>query len=405
MKRSLGGLRDIHLMRWIGFARYGTSDIDRLRLQGAIHKDDARKLLAAHEYLMRVRFNLHLSSGKEQEVLTREEQLRIAEESQIKPKRGQRPVEQLMQTYFRYSTCVADISQRFVELHRPQAAISRGMRLLTTHASGGLYKVSHDQIDVYPRHRDLVCSSTERLLKLFRAAQLYGVEVNFRLFQIIKQSVPNLRPELTRREAQLFLDVLAVSWNVARTLRAMYDTGLLEVILPDMAHARCLLQFNRYHSYTVDEHTLRTIEAAEQFGREEEPVGLANGELLRKDILHLALLLHDLGKGFEEDHSEVGRQIAQRVAKRLFLSDDQREVLVFLVHKHLSMSHLAFRRDTGDLDLLIRFGHDVGTPEILRILYVLTAADLKAVGPGVWTDWKAELLSGLVRQDDGYPWR
>ena len=162
-----------------------------------------------------------------------------------------------------------------------------------------------------------------------------------------------------------------------------------------MAHARCLLQFNQYHSYTVDEHTLRAVEAATRFTDVPGPLGNAYRAIQRKEILHLALLLHDLGKGFEEDHSEVGKAIAERIGLRLHLLEHRAQTLTFLVHQHLKMAHLAFRRDISDPAVLLPFSHSVGSPDTLRMLFVLTAADITAVGPGVWTDWKAELLSEL----------
>ncbi|MGH7199887.1 MAG: ACT domain-containing protein, partial [Planctomycetaceae bacterium] len=153
--------------------------------------------------------------------------------------------------------------------------------------------------------------------------------------------------------------------------------------------------FNQYHSYTVDEHTLRAVEAAERVERDDSPLGEAYRHIQHKELLHLALLLHDLGKGHEEDHSEVGRRIALAAAERLRLPGHQRDALVFLVHKHLLMTHLATRRDISDPDLLAQFSRQVGSADTLRMLYVLSAADLTAVGPGVFTGWKADLLAEL----------
>src|SRR6266550_9596321 len=175
----------------------------------------------------------------------------------------------------------------------------------------------------------------------------------------------------------------------------MYRTGVLELVIPEMSHARCLLQFNQYHSYTVDEHSLRAVEAAEAFALERGPIGTAYGQVRHKEILHLALLLHDLGKGFEEDHSEVGREIAKDTAQRLRLPQEQAESLEFLVHKHLRMSHLALKYDTTQPQLVGRFVEEVGSKSRLEMLYLMTCADLAAVGPDVLNSWKIEVLSEL----------
>jgi [protein-PII] uridylyltransferase len=395
VKHSQGGLRDIHLIRWIGFARYGTPDIDLLRLEGALTREDAQALVAAQEFITRIRVDLHFAAGKAQEVLTREEQLRLAELHHIEPVPGQRPVERFMQIYFRHSTTVADISSRFTVRNRPSSWPARLTKFLFSHRSNHIFRVSTDEIDVVPRFREQVCSRLESLLNLFELAGLYSVGLTPELVEQIRQSVPKIPHVVSPESARLFLSTLRPSGQVGRLLREMYRTGVLAILVPEVLHARCLLQFNQYHSYTVDEHSLRAVEAAENFDSDQEPVGIAYRQIRHKEILHLSLLLHDLGKGNERDHSEVGREIARAVARRLGLSAHLSEMLEFLVHKHLLMAHLAFRRDLSDVAMLMRFSRDVGSPELLRMLFVLTAADMTAVGPGTWTNWKAELLTEL----------
>ncbi len=395
VKRSPGGLRDIHLIRWIGFARYGTTDIDLLRLEGALTRDDAQALSAAQEFITRIRVDLHFDAGKAQELLSREEQLRLTELFGVAPAAGQRPVERFMQMYFRHSTAVADISSRFAARHRPITWISRFAKFVFSHRSDKIYRVSSDEIDVVPRFREEACGNLESLLNLYKLAGLYGVIPSPTLVELIRQSVPKLPRSVSPEASRLFMDILRPEGRPGATLREMYRTGVLELVIPEMSHARCLLQFNQYHSYTVDEHSLRAVEAAEAFALERGPVGTAYGQLRHKEILHLALLLHDLGKGLERDHSEVGGEIAKRVAARLGLSTHLSEMLEFLIHKHLLMAHLAFRRDLTEQAMLMRFSRDVGSPEQLRMLFVLTASDMTAVGPGTWTSWKAELLTDL----------
>jgi [protein-PII] uridylyltransferase len=162
-----------------------------------------------------------------------------------------------------------------------------------------------------------------------------------------------------------------------------------------MHHARCLLQFNQYHKYTVDEHSLRAVRKASEFADRPDALGQAYKEIRDKRVLHLALLLHDLGKGFEEDHSEVGRRIALETCRRFELDEHATVDVVFLVHKHLLMAHSTFRRDMSDPAMLKQFAEEVGSVERLKMLFVLTCADLAAVGPGVLNDWKVEVLGEL----------
>lgn len=395
VKRSLGGLRDIHLIRWIGYARFGVRDIDSLRLKGAMTKDEARRLSAAYDFLMQIRIDLHLAAGKPQDVLTRDEQLRIAASRGIEATAAQLPVERFMQEYFRHTTVIAEIAQRFAALYRQHPIRARLVRFVMTHRVDGIYQVGPEYIDIAPRHRAEACSSLERILTLYLCAALYRVRITPELADFVKQSIGQIPSELSPAAAAKFLLLLRQTGELGPTLRGMFDTGVLELVLPPMRHIRCLLQFNQYHSYTVDEHTLRTIEAAEQLESDQGPLGTAYREIREKEVLHLALLLHDAGKGYEEDHCEVGRRLAEETAVRLGLTEHQRDLLVFLVHQHLAMAHLAFRRNISDPEVLLRFNHDVGSPEALRMLYVLTAADLTAVGPGVWNEWKSELLTNL----------
>jgi [protein-PII] uridylyltransferase len=158
------------------------------------------------------------------------------------------------------------------------------------------------------------------------------------------------------------------------------------------------MQFNQYHSYTVDEHTLKTIDEVVSFADDETPVGSAYDSVRHKATLHISLILHDIGKGRDGDHSIIGEQIAEEVAIRLQTPENKKRMMMFLVRHHLVMPDLAFRRDITDQTLLVDFARLVGAPELLRMLYVLSVADLKAVGPEVWTDWKGDLMADLYNR-------
>lgn len=396
VKRSLGGLRDLHLIRWIGAARYGTSNIESLKLQGAISPAEALRLTLAHEYITAVRIRLHLAAGRPQDVLTRDDQLRIAEQRGIAGTAGQRPVERFMQEYFQHSMAIAEIAARFVQRHRQQPIAQRLVHFVMNHRVDDIYRVGPEFIDIPRRLRARHCVTLEDILRLYVTAGLHGAMLAPGLQEHVKSAARNIPDaQLSTEAARLFVQFLSNPGHLGRLVRSMHETGILEVVLPSLRHIRCLLQFNQYHSYTVDEHTLRTIEAAESFLTTDTPLCQAYREIPHKHLLHLALLLHDAGKGFEEDHSEVGRRLAWDAANRLGMPEHHRDLLVFLVHRHLLMATLAFRRDTSDPEVLLNFNYQVGSLDALRMLYVLTAADISAVGPGVWNDWKAELLAAL----------
>jgi [protein-PII] uridylyltransferase len=211
-------------------------------------------------------------------------------------------------------------------------------------------------------------------------------------------AAPDCSEEVTPAVGERFLYLLSKPMLAGPALRTLHELGYLEKIVPQVKHARCLLQFNQYHKFTVDEHSLQAVEQVAGFASREDALGQVYRDLADKSRLHLALLLHDLGKGFEEDHSEVGRRIAEDAAKRLFLPSKAAEDVTMLVHQHLAMSHLAFRRDTGDPLVVRRFAELVGTADRLRMLFAMSCADLAAVGPDVLTQWKVEVLTELYRK-------
>jgi len=398
VKCSIGGLRDLHLIRWIGYALFESADIDSLRLKGALSMDEAHAVRSAWEFLTRIRFDLHLAAGKAQDVLTRDEQLRIAEVREIQGTAGQRPVERFMKTYFEHSSALSKVARRFVARHRPRSMWSSAASAVLSHRAEGVLRIAPDELDAAPRHLPRLCGDLESVLALYRASALYGVLPSPRMVDAIELGVRTLSDDVTPRAAQLFMDILRCTTHLGPVLRSMYDTGVLERVIPDMRHARCLMQFNQYHHYTVDEHTLRAVEVATRFNASDGTVGAVYAGLHHKEFLHLALILHDLGKGFDEHHWDVGRRIADRIGRRLHLEPQHREQVMFLVHQHLEMSHIALRRDISDPATVLGFSHQVGSPENLAMLYALTVADITAVGPEAWTSWKGEFLAELYQR-------
>jgi len=173
---------------------------------------------------------------------------------------------------------------------------------------------------------------------------------------------------------------------------------VLEKIVPPMKRARCLLQFNEYHKYTVDEHSIRAVEAAVGWMGQENEIAEIYRSLKSPHLLHLALLLHDLGKGDKRDHSELGAELAEVTCRQLQLSDEETDLVCFLVRYHLRMSHLAFYRDMNDNAIIAELAATVQSVETLKMLFVLTCSDLAAVGPDVLNDWKAGLLIELYNR-------
>jgi [protein-PII] uridylyltransferase len=397
IKRSQGGLRDLQLMRWVGFARYGVAEPDGLRLAGALARPDHELIRRAIEFLLRLRNEMHFAAGKSSDVLDRAEQMRLAQAYGCAGRGGLLPVEQFMQEYFRITNSVSHVVSRFVLTARSAPPWLDVFSPLYSHRFERDFRVSRNYVSVYPASLDKVRRDLAEILRLADVANRYDKRVAHATSEAIRATIPDLPDEVTPEVCQRFLSLMDHPARLGELLRNLHEMRALEKIIPAFEHARSLLQFNEYHKYTVDEHCIRAVEAATNFAQDKGPLGRVYRRIKRKWLLHLALLLHDLGKGFVEDHSDVGRDIAEQTAHRLGLSQSDTDLLKFLVHKHLQMSHLAFRRDTSDPQLIVRFAVEVGSPEALQMLFVLTAADFSAVGPGVLNGWKVQVLTDLFR--------
>lgn len=395
VKRSPGGLRDLHLLRWVGFARYSTAEPESLKLRGHLSPSDFSQVRDAAEFLLRLRNEMHFHAGKSSDVLDRGEQLRVAAAFGFAGSETQLPVEQFMQEYFRHTTALSNVANRFVVGAQPSSAWKGVLGPLFSHQVERDFRVEPTQIVALPRGLAKLRGDLAQVLRLADLANLYNKRIAHVTSEAIREGLSEVSDEVSPEAAQRFLSLMSQPARLGELLRVLHEMHVLERIIPEFGHARCLLQFNEYHKYTVDEHCIRAVERATEFAADKGPLGQVYRSLKQKRVLHLALLIHDLGKGYPGDHSDVGLEIAERTAQRLRMPQREAEVLKFLVHKHLMMSHLAFRRDTSDDGLVVRFAIDVGSPDVLRMLYLLTAADLAAVGPDVLNDWKAEVLTEL----------
>ena len=397
LKRSPGGLRDIQLIRWLGFARYGHSDPDALQMMGAIAKEDQRALRRATEFLLHVRNEMHFAAGKPQDVLGRMEQVRIAAAFGFTGAEGLLAVEQFMREYFRHTRDVSGILARFMADARPWRRLGEWLAPIFSHLMESDYRVGA-RITPTRSGEEKLRGDVAEVLRMADLANLYQKRVASSAWKLVYEAAPAMSDVLSPAATERFLSLLSRPALLGRLLRQMHEAGVLEKVIPEFAAARCLLQFNEYHKYTVDEHCLQAVERLTEFASDKGLLGEIYRGLKQQRTLHLAMLIHDLGKGRVEDHSEVGLRIAAHTAERLHLPAREAETLKFLVHKHLLMSHLAFRRDTSDDQLIVRFAVDVGSPEVLQMLLLLTTADLAAVGPGVFNQWKFEVLVDLYHR-------
>jgi [protein-PII] uridylyltransferase len=398
IKRSRGGLRDIQFLRWMAFARFGTPETEQLAAFGSLSPEDVASLGAAKDFLLRLRNEMHFHAGKANDLLDRAEQVRVAEVAGYAGEEGLLPVEQFMREYFRRAEGVSQAVMRFMAATRRGPRWSELLAPLVSHQFEREFRVGPKQIQANARGLARLQTDLTRILHLAVVANLYNKPIAHATCEAIRSAARSLPDEISPEAAERFIALLDQPSRLGDILRNLHEMRVLEKIVPAFGHARCLLQFNEYHKYTVDEHCIRAVEHASDFSGDQGPVGHVYRHIKRKWLLHLALLIHDLGKGYPRDHSEVGLEIAEEVSRRLHLSRGDADTLGFLVHKHLMMSHLAFRRDTNDDQLVVRFAVEVGSPEVMQMFFVLTAADLSAVGPGVLNAWKIDVLADLHRR-------
>lgn len=393
IKKSPGGLRDVHLLRWIALPRYGTRDPEMLRVGGALSPEDAHTLRTVTEFLARIRNEMHFKAGGAQDTLTRDEQVRISKWLGWENQGALLGVERFMMQYHRHTTALHDVVARFAHGARRRRGLTAVFNRVVRRKVDGLYLLDRETAALDPGLPPETVGKADVLLGLFDLARRQKVHVAHETLERVRKAVPAC--EITPASRELFLKIMAEPIGLGLLVRELHRVGLLGRFIPAFERARCLLQWNQYHKYTVDEHSIRALEAALFRYVDEGAIGQAYRETRRKDVLHLALLLHDIGKGYEEDHSEVGKRLAEELAVLLGLGEHERQQLVFLVHKHLIMAHVSQRRDLSDDATILQFVRTVGTVETLRMLYVLTAADTEAVAPGSLTAWKESLLTEL----------
>ncbi|MBM4023083.1 MAG: [protein-PII] uridylyltransferase [Planctomycetes bacterium] len=404
VKRSPGGLRDIQLIRWLGVILHEAETFDELAAAGGISRDDLRTLRDAAAFLARVRTDLHLAASRAADDLTRDQQACIAVARGIEDRDGLLGVERFMRDYIGHTRTVQRIAERTAVPISGSPAVGRLAARLLGHTADDLYRVGPADVAALRGRVDRIAADPAAIIRLLELGLLHGLPVEPATWVQVatlvgRDTMPS--PDADSRAAFLRLFVppagAVATWRggLADLLRRLHDVDVLERFVPGFAHARDLLQFNNYHKYTIDEHCILAVERCLESADDEGWLGRAWRGLTRPRPLLLALLFHDLGKGYPGDHSEVGAEMARAACERLGVPVDEAEIIEFLVRKHLLMAHLAFRRDLGDESIVAGFARDVGSPEILRMLALLTAADVAAVGPGTWTTWKADLLGGL----------
>ncbi len=406
VKEGKGGLRDLQSLYWIAKYVHHVESIEELVQLAVFRPEEYDRFQKAENFLWAVRCHLHLVTGRPNEQLTFDLQVEVADRMGYQDKSGRRAVEHFMQDYFRNATRVGDLTRIFLTkleaMHtKPEPLLQRIFSRKPRVKDG--YQVIHGRLAVLDEATFL--SNPLNLLRVFEEGLRTGMLIHPDAMRLVTANLHLIDDSLreNREAQQIFLDLLLKHGNPERALRRMNELGVLAAFLPEFEPIVAMMQFNMYHSYTVDEHTIQVISNFSRIERleleEELPIST---EILRdgvdRKVLMVAMLLHDIGKGRDQDHSVLGAQIARKVAPRLGLSRNDCDTVEWLVRYHLLMSDMAQKRDIADPRTVRDFAKAVQTVKRLDLLTVLTVCDIRGVGPDTWNNWKAALIRALYRQ-------
>ena len=406
VKEGKGGLRDLHSLFWIAKYIHRVDRVSDLVDRGVFRTDEFETFQEAQEFLWAVRGHLHLLTGRATEQLTFDMQVQVAQAMGYEDTKGRRGVEVFMQAYFRQATVVGDLTRIFLTsleaMHiKAEPLLERIFRRRPKVSEG--FVVDHNRIAIQDDAAFL--SDKLNLLYIFEEALRTGMLIHPEAMRLVKANLHLIDDDMRAMpEAQrIFQDLLLKHGNSERALRRMNELGVLSAFLPEFEPIVAMMQFNMYHSYTVDEHIIQCIAnlARIEKGELAEELPLCTDIMERgvnRKLLYIATLLHDIGKGRPEDHSILGAKIVRRIGPRLGLKQEETDTVEWLVRYHLLMSDMAQKRDIADPRTVRDFAKAVQTVRRLDLLFLLTVCDIRGVGPNVWNNWKAMLLRGLYRQ-------
>jgi [protein-PII] uridylyltransferase len=406
VKEGKGGLRDLHTLFWIAKYIYRVDDVEKLVEQGVLSAKEAHRFARAANFLWRVRCHLHFLTERAEDRLTFDRQSEVGRRMRYTDHAGTRGVERFMKHYFLVAKDVGDLTRIFCA----QLEAEQERRPRFAWKPWGPRKRSIDGFAVDAGRLAVAGDSAFRddplnLLRLFHVAQQHELDIHPRALRLITQSLKLIDGKLRAdpEANRLFMEMMTSPKAPEITLRRMNEAGVFGRFVPDFGRVVAQMQYDMYHVYTVDEHTLFAIGILHKIetGELEDELPLASDIVHTIDsrrALYVAVLLHDIAKGRGGDHSELGAQVGERLGPRLGLTAEETETVAWLVRFHLLMSNTAFKRDIDDPQTIRDFAERVQSPERLKLLLILTAADIRAVGPKVWNGWKATLLRELYHR-------
>ncbi len=408
VKEGKGGLRDLNTLFWIAKYVYRVDDVQELVKPGLFTTKELQIFRRCEEFLWRVRCHLHFYTGRSEERLSFDTQRAIAERLGYVTHAGLSDVERFMKHYFLVAKDVGDLTAILCAAleerqAKPRAVLNRFLGQIRRRKPAQLdgdFSIETDRLTV--ASVDAFERDPINLIRLFWFADKHRVEIHPDAIRLVTLSLKRIDAKLraSAEANRLFVEILTSRHSPEIVLRRMNESGVLGRFIPEFGRIVAMMQFNMYHHYTVDEHLLRgvgfltSIETGE-FKDEHPLCAEILPSISSRKALYVALFLHDIAKGRKEDHSIAGAEVARKLCPRLGLNEAETETVAWLVLNHLAMSNTAQSRDLSDQRTIQGFADLTQTLDRLRMLLLLTVCDIRAVGPGVWNGWKAQLLRTL----------
>ncbi len=407
LKDGEGGLRDIHSLQWLSYVLLGSSSLETLVEKGVWEKEELARVEQAMDFVLAARTLLHEAEGRKVDMLTFDKQPSVAKALGYRSDEQLLAEEKMMKDYYLNARSVDRYSQKATRILtvRARSLLGGMMDVIRRRSVDRNYHTKGGVLFLRDGRAGLFQGEPWRAMECFWVAANQGVVLSEELKDSLIAAHGVTDTDDFRESAKCrdyFMKVLGLKKGAAQGIHAMHETGILGDYMPEFRKLFCLARIDHYHRYTVDEHLIKTLEVSEALlsGAPDQRAELVQAarSVKRWDLLNLSLLLHDIGKGEGHGHVLRGAILSQNMTQRMGLEPDEQEVVRQLILQHLRMAHISQRRDLEDPNVIGQMAAHVPDPELLKMLYLLTYCDTRAVGPNTWSDWKAMLLYDLFRK-------
>jgi [protein-PII] uridylyltransferase len=401
LKEGEGGLRDLHTAVWMARIKFKAKNLRELLIKGVISEQELHDIEAAYDYLWRIRNELHFQVKRKTDQIQFDVQEKMAEFFGYKGSKAALPVELFMQDYYAQATCTEHLASSLIFRAFKDKDPSAGFlgRLGRRNLGEDFFSYRGE---LKTARKNLFVERPEAMMQAFLLAKQNDLALSADVKGQIRDNLSLVNDSFRRNRevSEMFLEIMRGPTGAARSLRDMHHLAFLNKYIPEFKRIYCKVQHDAYHVYTIDIHSFFAVEEIEKLWagvyRESKPLYTSvAADIGKPELLVLAVLFHDIGKGEGKDHSNKGADMMPKIARRLHLSKEDSKRLEFLVRHHLDMAHISQRRDLHDIKLIQDFANTMEMVETLKMLFLLTFADIKAVGPDVWTAWKGRLLQEL----------